>query len=69
MCRDFSCETRHACEEPRWRPAGMQRKMGKAGSTGHVSSYEFLRRASVNDRPGFWIQSKLPDECSVNQAS
>ena len=45
--RDFPCETRHACEEPRWRAAGMQRKIGKAGSTGHVSSYEFLWRACV----------------------
>ena len=69
VCGDLAREARHPRKQPRWRSAGMQRKVGEAGATGHVSSYGFLRRRYVNDGPGFWIQSKVPDELSVNQAS
>jgi hypothetical protein len=44
MCGDFAREARHPRKQPRWRAAGMQRKVGEAGATGHVRSYGFLRR-------------------------
>jgi hypothetical protein len=44
MCGDFAREPRHPGKEPRWGSAGMQRKAGEASTTGHVSSYGFLRR-------------------------
>jgi hypothetical protein len=47
MRGDLAREARKAREEPRWHPAGLQRKIGEAGATGLVKSYEFLRRVNV----------------------
>jgi hypothetical protein len=41
---DFAGKACHAREQPRWRAARMQRKVGESGATGHVSSYGILQR-------------------------
>jgi hypothetical protein len=67
VCGNFAREPRHPREEPCRGSAGMYRKVGVAGPTGHVKSYGFLRRRYVTTGPGFWIQSKVPDDLSVTK--